>query len=312
MAETLATYTVPEHHVQLYTNNVRAALAKKGGNLRQLVSQGSYNGERSQVVNFLGPIFFKKRDTIYGDTETSNVEHTQRWITGEEYDCAVLVDRLDRLKMLYEPSNEYAMRMREAAARKEDDIVMESYFADAKAGKQGLTAAAFKAANIVAVNAVSSGSPTNTSLTVAKLRALRKLAKKRHVDLRTETLMLAVTADEIDELFDEVAVTSADYNAMKPLVDGEISKFMGILFVPHEDSNEATSIPRGTTSAANDTRRCPSWVMSGMHYGAWSEIQFVINNRADKNNIPQIHGQFMAGATRIEDDKVFRVDCLVP
>jgi len=301
MAETLATYTVPEHHAQLYTTNVRAALAKQGGMLRGMVSNGAYSGERSQVVNFLGPIFFKKRTNVYGDTEVSEVEHTQRWITGEEYDCAVYVDRLDALKMIYAPDSQYAARMREAAARKEDDIVLEAFFADAKTGKQGLTAKAFPTATDV----VAAG---GTGLTVAKLRALRKMFKKRHVDLRSERPALLVTADEIDTLFGEVAVTSSDYNAMKPLVDGEVSQFMGITFVPHEDSKEATSIPQ---NAGGTERQLPAFVMSGMHYGAWSEIAFNFDRLPTKNNIHQIHGNFMAGATRLEEGKVLRVDVVI-
>lgn len=302
MAETLATYTVPEHHAQLYTTNVRAALAKQGGNLRGLISGASYTGERAQVVNFLGPIFFKKRDTVYGDTEYSEAEHTQRWIVGDEYDCAVLIDRLDRLKMIYMPDNEYASRMREAAARKEDDIVMESFFATARTGKQGLTSTAFPTGTDV----IAAG---GTGLTVAKLRALRKLFKKKHIDLRTQTPMLAVTADEVDNLFAEVAVTSSDYNAMKPLVDGEISKFMGIVFVPHEDSNEATSIPR---NASLTERQLPAFVADGMHFGSWAEIEFMFDRLPTKNNIHQIQGSFTAGATRIEEGKVLRVDVVVP
>ena len=42
-----------------------------------------------------------------------------------------------------------------------------------------------------------------------------------------------------------------------------------------------------------------------MHYGAWQELVITISNRPDKNNIKQIHGTFTAGATRLEEDKVF-------
>lgn len=58
MAETLATYSVPEHHVKMYTANVKAALAKQGGILVPHVSVGNYSGEKSQVVNFIGTVEF--------------------------------------------------------------------------------------------------------------------------------------------------------------------------------------------------------------------------------------------------------------
>lgn len=302
MSETLATYSVPEHHVKMYTANVQAALAKKGGLLTSLVSQSSYKGERSQVVNFIGPVEFIERETPYGDTKVTELEHTQRWITGKEYDCAVFVDKLDTLKMIYDPTSPYVERFREAAARKQDEIIMASFQATAKTGVDGTTSTSIKAANTIAHG--------GTGLSVAKLRAMRKLMKKRHLDLRTSRPMFAVSAEEVDDLLGEVAVGSSDYNAVKPLVDGEVSNFMGFTFVPYEDSGnnlKGKSIPQYTDTTT--VRQCPVWLMDGMHYGNWEGLVITINNRPDKNNIKQIHGQITGGSTRLDEDKVFVCEC---
>jgi hypothetical protein len=299
MAETLASYSVPEHHVSMYTANVKAVLMKQGGLLKPLVSQGSYRGEKSQVVNFIGPVEFVERDTPYSDTKLSQLEHTTRWITGKEYDCAVLVDRLDTLKMIYDPTSPYVERFREAAARKMDEITMAAFFADAKAGKDGTTTVSFPAGNTVVHG--------STGLTVAKLRAMRKLIKKRHVDVRTVRPYFAVNAEGIDDLLGEVAVGSSDYNAVKPLVDGEVSTFMGFQFIPYEDNGNSLKgrgIPTFTDSGT--IRQSPVWVPDGMHYGDWDALTITINNRPDKNNIKQIHGTFTGAATRIDESKVFQ------
>lgn len=302
MAETVASYSVPQHHVTMYTANVMAALTKEGGLLTSLVTRGSYKGEKSQVVNFIGTVEFIERDTPYSDTKLTELEHTTRWITGKEYDCAVLVDRLDLLKMIYDPTSPYVERFREAAARKQDEIIMSKFFADAKVGKEGTEVASFPAQDTV----VHGG----TGMTVAKLRALRKLMKKRHVKLRTMTPMIAVTAEETDDLLGEVAVGSSDYNAVKPLVDGEVSKFMGFTFVPYENNgNDLNGRGIPTFQDSGLVRSCPAWVMDGMHYGDWEGLVITINNRADKNNIKQIHGTFTGGATRLEEGKVFQVQC---
>lgn len=301
MSETIATYTVPDHHVKMYTANVRAALAKMGGILMPLVTTAPYVGEKSQVINFIGEVEFVERDTPYGDTEVTQLEHTQRWISGREYDCAVLVDRLDVLKMIYDPTNPYVMRFREAAARKMDEIIMASFFATAKSGKDGTESVAFPNKDVVAHG--------GTKLTVAKLRALRKLIKKRHVDLRTVRPYFAVTADEVDDLLGEVAVGSSDYNAVKPLVDGEVSNFMGFTFIPYEDNGSGVGKSISTyTDTGNTIRECPVWVTDGMHYGSWDQLEIIINNRPDKNNIKQIHGTFTGGSTRVEEGKVFKCE----
>lgn len=305
MAETLATYSVPEHHVKMYTANVKAALAKKGGLLMGTVSTASYSGANSQVVDFIGPVEFIQRDTPYGDTKLTELEHTSRWISGIEYDAAVLVDRLDTIKMLYDPTSPYVERFREAAARRMDEIIMSKFFAVAKSGKEGTTDVAFPARDIVAHG--------GTRMSVAKLRALRKLIKKRHVDLRAVRPYIAVTSEQIDDLLGEVAVTSSDYNAIKPLVDGEVSQFMGFNFIPYEDNGDSLNghgIPTEVVAGPLTVRDCPVWVPDGMHFGAWAGLEIIVNNRPDKNNIKQIHGTFTAGATRLEEGKVFQLQCV--
>lgn len=303
MAETLASYTVPEHHVKMYTANVQAALVKQGGLLTTYVSKSTYKGEKAQVVNFIGPVEFVERDTPYSDTKLTQLEHTQRWIAGREFDCAVLIDRLDTLKMIYDPTSPYVERFREAAARKQDELIMAAFFDNAKTGKDGTVNTPFKAANTV--------QHTQTGLTVAKLRSLRKLIKKRHVDLRTTRPLIAVTAEEVDDLLGEVAVGSSDYNSVKPLVDGEVSQFMGFTFVPYEDNGVGAgkSIPRAANDGSYTVRRCPVWVPDGMHHGSWEGLVITINNRPDKNNIKQIHGTLTEGSTRLDEDKVFCAEC---
>lgn len=295
MAETANAYPITEAYVMQFTGNVKAALNRKGGILSAAVSRGMYMGEKSQVVNFLGPVQFTKRDTAYADTVATEPAHTQRWISADDYDLAILIDRIDTLRMLYDPTNPYVERVREAWARQEDDIINTAFFASAKTGKNGASTTAFPTAtDVIAANA--------STLTFVKLRALRRGMKKRHVDLRAERPVIAVSADEIDGLLAETVVGSHDYNAVKPLVDGEVSQFMGFSFLPLE----------GTLSEVSGVRQCPAWVPSGMHYGDWQNFTVIVNTRADKNNIPQIHASFSGGATRLEEGKVWRVDCTIP
>lgn len=297
-AETLAQYSVPEHHVNMFTNHVRAAINKKGGDIVNRVSRGAYHGSKVQVVDFIGPVEFIERATVYGDTKITEVEHTSRWISALEYDCAILIDRLDTLKMIYDPTSPYVERMREAAARKHDEIVMNKFFAVAKTGKDGTTDIAFPNTNIIAHG--------GTGMGVAKLRALRKLIKKRHIDLRGVWPMIAVTADQIDDLLGETTTTSHDFNIVKPLVDGEVSRFMGFEFVPYEDYL-GFGIPTFVDTGPVNIRQCPVWVPDGMHFGTWEDLTVIISNRPDKNNIKQVHATFTAGATRLEEEKVYQM-----
>jgi hypothetical protein len=263
-------------------------------------------GEGAQVINFIGPVEFVERTVINGDTVISEIEHTQTWITPKTYDCAVFIDKIDQARMIYDPSSPYVERFREAAARRMDEIVMSQFFANRRSGKDGLISSAFGSTNTV----VHGG----TAFTVAKLRAVRKLIRKRHVDLRSVKPYIAVTSDEIDNLLGEVAVGSNDYNSVKPLVDGDVSSFMGFTFIPYEDSGTVTQtngkgIP--TRQDSGTVRQCPVWVPEGMHFGTWDALSITVSPRPDKNNIKQIHGEFIVGATRTEEGKVFMLESKV-
>lgn len=293
MAETAATYTIDQHHVLMFTANVKAALARMGGVLDSTVTQGSYTGDKVQAVNFLGPIVFTERTTRYADTQFVEPAHTQRWLRGAEYDAAILVDRLDTLKMIYDPTSPYVERMREAAARKHDEIVMNAFFASALTGERGESTTAFPAADEILHG--------TTGLTVAKLRSARKLLKQRHVDLRMERPRIAIDAEGADDLIAETLIQSKDTNAVAPLVSGEVASFMGFDFLPIEEI-----IPTRTDSGT--VVMSPCWVPSGMHKGDWQNLSIMISPRPDKNNIPQIHGTFTCGATRLEEGKVIKVE----
>lgn len=295
MAETIASYSVPEAHVYMFTDNVRNVITRNGGLLYPYVTHGSYSGERVQVVMFIGPVEFIERDTPYSDTKLTELEHTSRWINGREFDVAVLIDRLNTLKMIFDPTNPYVDRFRQAHERKRDTIIMDSFFASVKTGKDASGTATYKAANTIADG--------GTGFTVAKLRSLRKLMKKRNLDLRTVKPLIVINAEAVDDLLSETQVTSSDYAAVKALVDGEVSYFMGFQFINFEDYN-AVGIP----FTSGIIRHSPAFIPDGMHYGAWQDLVITISNRPDKNNIKQIHGTFTAGAVRLEEDKVFAVD----
>lgn len=292
MADTVNNYPITESYILQYTSNVQAALARQPGLLYPHISRATYSGERAQIVNFLGPIYFTKRTAVNADTKAVEPEHTSRWISADDYDAAVLIDRIDTLRTIYDPTNPYVERMREALGRLQDDVIMAAFFADARVGKTGASTASFAT---VATDTIAAG---GVGLTFAKLRSLRKTMKRRFLDLRGVKPMIGVTAQQMDDLLGETVIGSHDYNSVKPLVDGEVATFMGFQFIPLEGV-----IPPPT----GNVRDLPAWVPSGMHFGDWQSVVFTVGPRADKNNITQIHACASFGATRVEEGRVFKV-----
>lgn len=301
MADTVNAFPITEAYKLMFSANVQAALFRKGGKLSPYVSTSSYSGEKAQIVNFIGPVTVTKRVSVYADTKAVEPEHTQRWIRADDYDVAILVDRIDTLRTIYDPTNPYVERIREGFARRQDDVIAQAFFADAMSGKNGGSTVQFATATQDTIAAGAAG------LTFSKLRSLRKAMKRRFLDLSVERPLIAVTAQQTDDLLGETVVGSHDYNMVKPLVDGEVSSFMGFTFIPAEG---ALSVDNGLLDTVGQIRAIPAWVPSGMHFGDWQNLILTIGPRPDKNNIQQIHGSFSFGATRVEEGRVFKVNCV--
>ena len=126
-----------------------------------------------------------------------------------------------------------------------------SFFGDARTGENGATATAFDGAGQTV--AVDEGATSATGLNVAKLRAAKKILMANEVDIDHDPLYVALTAEQHDDMMNEIQAVSLDFNTKPVLVDGRITSFMGFNFI-HSERLEADS---------NTYRRCPAWAKSG-------------------------------------------------
>jgi len=294
MAETINAFDVPEHHVKMFTSNVMMDIQLKPRGLIQYVTRSSYTGEGAQAVNFIGTMDFDELEGRKADTKLSELAHTQRWIYPKDFTAATLVERIDQLRMIYDPTSPYVEAMAMGHGRRTDELIVNAFKGLGYSGKDGATSVSLPSDNII--------DHGSTGLTVAKLRTARKTIKKLIKGDILEPIYIGVTADQVDDLLDETTVTSTDYNAIRPLVDGEVSRFMGFTFIPFEGWN--SSVP-----ASNVIRECPVWLQSGMHWGDWDSLSVSIDKRPDKNNLPQLFGRFSGNAVRIREEKVLIIEC---
>lgn len=304
---TINQFPISQHHIDMFTSNVEADIQLMPKGLERFCTIGSYTGEQAQVVNFVGTVDFSELTARYQDTELSELSHTQRWIYPKDFDAAVLIDRIDQLRMLYDPTSPYVQAISMGYGRKKDELIRDAFFGNGYSGKNGGTVEAFDTNNVIASDVGDSGSSA-TGLNIEKLRAVRKKLKQnmKSDGPLSEEIYMGVTAEQIDDLLGITEVQSSDFAAQKALVNGEVSRFLGITFVPWEGWS--------TRDEGGDTiRELPAWVRSGMHWGNWEAgPSITITPRPDKRNLPQIHANFTANAVRIREEKVLRVDCLEP
>jgi hypothetical protein len=278
--------------VQQYTTNVQLLLQQRGSKLRDLCTMGAYTGKGAKAVEQIGAVTAQKKTSRHSDTPLISTPHDARWVHPDDYEWADMIDDQDKLRMLIDPTSPYAMNGAYALGRSLDDAIITAALGTAKTGENGSTDTAFDTANQqIAVG--------GTGLTVAKLRTAKKILTANEVDIANDPLYIAVTAQQIDDLLGTTEVTSADYNSVKALVQGDVNTFMGFNFV---------NIERLGLDGSGD-RRCFAWAKSGMHVGMWNDINTKITERADKSYAMQVYVKGTFGATRTDEKKVVEVIC---
>jgi len=229
----------------------------------------------------------------------------RRWVFPVDYDLPQLIDSFDLLRLLTDPKSSYTQNAMYAMGRAMDDEIVAAYFGTAKTGVDGSTSTTFGATLTSSAGgrnvAVAFGAAAATNLTVAKLREAKKTLMAFQVD-PDEQIYCVVNAKAADNLLSEAQIVSTDFNSQPVLVDGKVTRFLGINFIYCE------RLTTGTDDASGTSTQIPVYVQSGLHLGMWNDITTDISQRKDVQGLPwQAYAYGTFGATRLEENRIIRV-----
>jgi hypothetical protein len=177
-------------------------------------------------------------------------------------------------------------------------VIIDAALGDAYTGDTGVTATPLPSAQQIAVDYVETGSAANSGLTIAKLRQAAYLLNEAEVD-DSDPRILVVGAKQIQDLLRTTEITSADFNTVKALVNGEIDTFMGFKF-------RRVSSALLPYVANTGVRTCFAYVRSGLKL-ADAGRKVHVDIRADKSHALQIRTVASLGATRTQEQKVVEI-----
>jgi len=269
--------------VSQYRSNVDLLLQQKGSVMRPMMRQETQNAE-FDFYDRIGATAAIEVLTRHADTPLIETPHDRRRVHLRDFDWADLIDRKDRIRMLIDPTSPYAQNAAYALGRSMDDVIIENMFGTAYTGKTGATST---------VHAVDSG------LTLAKLRNVRQKLVANFND-KSEARYIALSALQMTDLLANATIQSIDTNEVKALVHGEVDMYMGFKFIECE---------RLLTSSSGTHRRLPAWVHSGMVFASAAEINAEIGPRRDKRNSTQVYVSASFGAVRMEENKMYEIEC---
>ena len=275
--------------VEQYKSNVFHLSQQKGSRLRDAVRAETVVG-KSHFFERIGSTAAQKRTSRHSDTPRVDTPHSRRKVTMEDYDWADLIDQEDKVRMLISPESEYAQAGAWAMGRAMDDAIIDAASGNAFGGVAG--------GSTVALPSGQKSVNGSAGLSVTKLISAKEILDANSVDPE-EPRYCVVTSKQLSDLLAITQITSADFNSVKALVQGDIDTFMGFKFIRTERLD--------TNSSSN--RLVLAFAQSGIGLAVGSDIQTRITERADKNYATQVFLSMTICATRIEDEKVVEIEC---
>ena len=275
--------------VEQYKSNVFHLAQQKGSRLRDAVRTETVTG-KSHFFERIGDTAALKRTSRHSDTPRVDTPHSRRKVTMDDYDWADLIDQEDKVRMLISPQSEYAMSGAWAMGRAMDDAIISAASGNAFGGVSGGTTVALPSGQKIVHG--------SAGLTLAKLISAKEVLDAADTD-PDEPRYMVVSAKQLSDLLGSTTITSADFNSVKALVQGELDTFLGFNFIRSERLE----------TDSNSDRLVLGFCQSAIGLALGRDIETRISERADKNYATQVFLSMTIGATRVEDEKVVQIAC---
>lgn len=173
-----------------------------------------------------------KRGAPSSDVTPMDIEHSKPTATMSDWEFPEYTDIFNDAEVNFSEVTKLATTIAAAAGRRKDQIQIDAMAA-------GTYNATLTKGQGLLVGTDVGG--VGTGLNVAKLRAIKKMFVTREVS--DETIYVAIDSEGLDDLLGNTEVTSADYNSVKALVQGEVNQFLGMTFITF-GTREEGGLPR--------------------------------------------------------------------
>ena len=287
---------ITTHFIDQYGQNIMLLSQQQGSRLRDTVTFETVNGKRKSFDQ-VGKVAAVKRQSRHADTPLVETPHTRRWATLSDYELADLVDQQDKIRTLNDPTNSYVQAQAWAMGRSMDDEIITAATGTASTGQNGDGSKSFPSGQQIAHNYVGTGSASANNLTISKMRRAKAILDANEVP-ETDRYM-AVTSSQIQDLLGDDEITSADYNSVRALVQGQVNTFLGFTI---------RRIERLKTDSSG-YRRCLAYHKPGLGLAVGQAPLPRITERADKSYAVQAYISMSIGAVRVEEERVVEIKC---
>jgi hypothetical protein len=280
---------ITEAFVAAYSDNYMHLAQQSESRLQGTVRVDASIVGMSKSVNRLGKRQPRRRTSRHADTPVNDQPHSTRYVDLADWDDGDIVDDLDKVRLLTDPTSEYVQAMIAGFNRTKDDEIIAALGGNSRSSSGNV---ALTAGQKIAVG--------GTGLTKAKIIQAKKLFRANEADEENgEELYFLYSATALSDILSDSTLTSADFLAGQMLQSGTLKgKWMGFTWIPTE---------RCPISGA--TRKLYAYAKSGVLLGIGKDIQTNVGVDPSKGFNVRVYAKMSIGAVRIEEEKVVEVSC---
>lgn len=307
-------FNIEQWRVQAYTANVYQLSQQRMSRLAPCVRTEVFKG-KTEYFDRMALATAQKKVSRNSPTPNLDITLSRRALTTSMYEWSTMVDRKDKLLQVHDPENQFAQAASMSLGRAMDTVIINAALSTATTGESGSNTQAL--GNGQKLACVSQGALS--SLNVNALLQAKQLFDSAEA---VGTRYIVHNAAQLVNLLGQTQVTSADYNTVKALVNGELDTYLGFKFI-HSELIVASSVySSGTTydpvtglystaagnlALAGTEKSAFAFVGDGLILGKNEEAVGRIDERADYSYSIQVYNSMDFGAVRMEEVKVVEI-----
>lgn len=298
----MANLDIDQFYPTQFETTWKDVLQQKESRLLSRVMRDDFSG-KNKLFNLVSDSEMTAVTTRKGDTPDGDFDGLKYNLIQAAYEKVTTFDEWDQMKLgqIVLPTSETMRQHVQAANRRIDKTIIAALGGTRYIGEDGATPDVLPSAQKIAVDYTEVGSPTNSGLTIAKLRAASSLLNAAEVP--EEGRVFVYSHKELDNLLRTTEITSADYNTIRALQSGSVDTFMGFKFIRIEEKG---GIPVGVIGS--DITSCYAYHPEGVKFSMHG-LKAYMDVLPTRRHALQVRTTCQLGAVRVQNEYVVEVAC---
>jgi len=297
-----------------FMDHAKLAADHNESKLRGAVTEQTCSGEQSAPVLYYDSGKARRTEGRVPSNRDTPANRRRRWLKFlPDFDSGEYIDSQDKFQGMSDFRSPLMMHHLGNIKRFVDqDVIIEGMFGDAYEGKLGGEVIQLPSAQVIPATVQAGAGTSATGLNLQKLKASRKKKALAKHDLDAEPIWIALTAEQIDDLSNEIELTSSDYRreaGPQFSSDGKLTMVWNHMFIEYQDL-PTKEVDYG--AGLKLIQRIPTWLKSTVYLGVWKDVTSDAYADPSKSGRPlYMDHRANMDCRRVDETGFDEIECLI-